>query len=1055
MHTFSLYSPQTQPVRHVTRGKRFIRIVSLLLFSASFNISAAECSYQILDEWNNGFKAEITIANPVQEITDWSLSWTWNEGTSINSSWNATFDCADNQCTATPPGWLQSISAGGSHTFGFTARKTSGDANPDVVVSGEICNTSGGDSAQWNLDDAASSIHYVSLKKNTVAEINTFSSSAESAALRGSISASGRALLSIDLNQVNSGIEIRDSRLLTLLFETRFLPSAYFDVSIALDTVSDMPSGSTLQQQVTGDFTLHGVTQPVTASVMVTKLSDTRISVSSLQPVVIDAQGFDLASGIEALRAVANLSNITEAVPVYFNLEFERTAGSDNPVDMPEVPQAPDSLVGVFDEAQVQADLTWRDNSDSETLFLVRRKPVEGNWQTVAELPVNATSMVEALPETGEYDYKVIALNKGVPSLPSNIARVTVTEGNQVVRGQHLFQTQCAGCHGVSGEGVGSFPAVNTERDVAAMVDYIEAFMPQGNAAGCDRQCAEDVATFIETLWVTEVACDPFLTPVSYGARQLKILTRDQYQRSVEDLLGVDYPASQGLSADSKVGFFTNNTYAAIVPTSYSNFLLVAEGIADWSASRSFSPALNCTQFDQDCADAFVDELLPKIFRRPVTDEERSDYSMMANGSQTEGDVRLGIQMAIEAALSSPQFLYRHELGEANPDNAELDSDGFELTSYEMATFLAYTFTGTTPDEALLNAAANDELRDEANIVSHAQRLTDNAQYVMSEFVGSWLGTNDLALSAKDPEVWAGFEHLVPHMQEEISQNFAYVMLNASEPFSALYTADYSFLNATLAQHYGIDGVTGTDFQKVPTSDRGGILANGAFMARWGESVETSPILRSVRVRRRMLCQDQPDPPAGTFAAREQKLAELSDLLQDPSTTNRLKYHRLTEDTPCTNCHLQYINPLGFGMEDFDTVGRVRSQDLNGNSIDANGELYAPITYSDLGQVEAFEGTQGLAALLSGLSSAQACLPKQMFRYVMGIGHQTLDPDNPEGEQLSDAEKSAYSCEVDALTNTMMNDSPRAMVEMFGSLKAVRYRKAWTRLPANASANQQ
>ncbi|MEL7046120.1 MAG: DUF1588 domain-containing protein, partial [Pseudomonadota bacterium] len=245
---------------------------------------------------------------------------------------------------------------------------------------------------------------------------------------------------------------------------------------------------------------------------------------------------------------------------------------------------------------------------------------------------------------------------------------------------------------------------------------------------------------------------------------------------------------------------------------------------------------------------------------------------------------------------------------------------------------------------------------------------------------------------------------------------------------------------------YGMPGAAGSSFEKISTGDRGGILANGAFMARWGEAEESSPILRSVRVRRRMLCQEQPDPPAGTFAAREEKLAALSDFLMQPTTTNRMKYHRLTEDSPCTTCHLEYINPLGFGMEDFDTVGRLRSVDRNANPIDASGVLFAPNRYSDIHESLAFTGTRGLGALLAQQPAAQACLPQQMFRYVMGVGYQDINRADPGGPQLvSDVEKSGYACEVDRLQQTMMSVSPRSMLESFGILESVRYRKAWPR----------
>jgi len=194
--------------------------------------------------------------------------------------------------------------------------------------------------------------------------------------------------------------------------------------------------------------------------------------------------------------------------------------------------------------------------------------------------------------------------------------------------------------------------------------------------------------------------------PTSYGARQLKILTRSEYQRSVEDLLGVDFDASAGLSQDNKIALFANNTHSSIVASSYSSYLLVAEEIADWSAERDFSPALSCNSYNEQCAETFVYTVAPSVFRRPLTTDESQAYMALADGTSTNGDVKAGITLALEAMLSSPQFLYRHELGEANPDNPDLDSDGFELTSYEMATFLSYTFTGSTPDQALLDAGS-------------------------------------------------------------------------------------------------------------------------------------------------------------------------------------------------------------------------------------------------------------------------------------------------------------------------------------------------------------
>lgn len=1015
---------------------------------------AAVCQYTVVDDWYSGFRAEIAITNDTGDmLSDWQVAWQWNDGSMLNNGWNASYDCNGSTCSAGPPAWLPGIAANQTYVFGFVATKATAGAPAQRPV--EIGGSSCGGAADidvdvlWKLDSSASAIEYVSVKKDHIAEINTFAAApGEPAALNGSIDRAGRAVLSIDLNAVATGIDIRDQRMLDFVFETEFLPRAYIAVDLDAGALADMPVGASTFDNIEGTLSLHGISQVISARVLIVKRSDMDISVSSVEPVIIDSKAFDMASGLETLKTIASLSSIGQAVPVYLRLHYVANVDPNLlPVAMAAAPAAPGPLEGVYDAAAAEASLSWQDNSNNESLFIVRRKTAAGLWQTAATVPADTGTYSEGLPQTGEFDYKVIAINDGVPSVASNTARVAVTEGDPIARGQQIYSGQCAGCHGADGGGIGNFPAVNLPRDFNAMIDLIAATMPKNNPAACDRQCAEDVAAYIQTLWVEEIACDRSVSPVSYGARQLKILTRSEYQRSVEDLLGVDFAAADGLSADEKLGLFFNNTHASIVASSYSNYLIVAEQIAEWAAARDFAPALSCGSFNQACADTFIDELAPKIFRRPLDAVEVDTFLQMANGSFTEGNVKDGIRMALEAMLSAPQFLYRHELGEPNPGNNAIAADAYELTSYEMATFLAYTFTGSTPDQQLLDAAAADQLRDRAEILAQARRLTESAaaRRVLGDFVGSWLGTANLDIAAKDENVWPGFLQLVPHMQDEVRQTFANIMLDENESFASLYTADYTFVNQPLAAHYGIAGVSGNELRKVPTSDRGGILASGAFMARWGESVESSPILRSVRVRRRMLCQDQPPPPAGTFAAREQKLAELSALLQDPATTNRLKYHRLTEDQPCTSCHLQYINPLGFGMEDFDTVGRVRTADLNGNGIDASGELYAPNSYSNVAEVEAFQGTRGLGQLLSTLPSAQTCLSQQMFRYIIGVGSQDIDKDNPDGPQLSDIEKSGYACEVDKLTQSMMAENPRSMLESFSTLEAVRYRKAWPR----------
>lgn len=1053
-----------------------IAIVSLLFSQA---LLAATCNYEIVNEWNTGFQAKVSIINDsAAPLSNWQVSWAWDDGSSLTQGWEAVYDCNASSCTATGPAYAINVAENQTVTFGFTGAKgTAGTpAQTSVTISGDICESTtiptDDPGVIWTLDGSQSSIRYVSTKNDHNAEVNTFTQGTDgSNALEGSIGDSGEAVLSIDLNDLETGVATRNERMRNFVFETELLPTAY--VTVALDTASlaSMPAQMSIKQTLSGSLTVHGVSQDIEADVIIAKTSANSLLVSTLKPILVDSKDFDFAGGIEVLRMLASLSSIGEVVPVYFNLHYVANTDVDvSPVAMPSAPSGPSSLNAEYNPTTTNALLDWQDTSNNETGFIIRRKTATGLWSTVANVLQDFSNYTESLTEVGEYDYKVIAVNGSIPSTPSNVARVDVTDPDDpdnpddpddpigdVVVGQNIYEQQCISCHGPSGEGVGNFPAIDTRRNLKEMSTFIAEFMPLSEAGACDQQCADDVSAYIETFWDSDdggsdpdpdaTAC-PADLPTSYGARQLKILTRSEYQRSVEDLLGVNFDAADGLSEDDKIGLFANNTHTSIVSSSYSNFLLVAEEIAQWSAAQDFAPALNCNAMDQACANTFINDFAPRVFRRPLDSEEVETYSAMADGSLTQDDVKAGITMALESMLSAPQFLYRHELGEPNPDNPNLDSDGFELTSYEMATFLAYTFTGSTPDQTLLNAASNDLLRSEEEILSQATRLAEaaTAKEIMGDFVASWLGTRDLDIAAKDEAVWPGFDALVPHMKNEVRENFASVMLDSGESFSSLYDADFSYMNQTLAQHYGIPGVFGDQMRRVATSNRGGILASGGFMARWGEAVETSPIIRSVRVRRRILCQDElPNPPAGTFEEREARLAELSDILQDPTTTNRLKNHLLTEGPPCSSCHLEYINPLGFGMEDFDTVGNVRSTDLNNNAIDAMGQLFAPVDYNDTSEVEAFNGSKDLAQLVSSLPSAQSCLSEQMFRYITGVGHENIDASNPEAPNLAPQEVEGYACEIENLTKAMMDGSPRAMFERFSTLEAVRYRKAWSR----------
>jgi len=219
-------------------------------------------------------------------------------------------------------------------------------------------------------------------------------------------------------------------------------------------------------------------------------------------------------------------------------------------------------------------------------------------------------------------------------------------------------------------------------------------------------------------------------------------------------------------------------------------------------------------------------------------------------------------------------------------------------------------------------------------------------------------------------------------------------------------------------------------------------------------------VTRAVAVRRKMMCQDIPEPPSGVSLDREALAARDKVFFEDPHTTQRMIFERITSGTSCSNCHGEIINPLGASLENYDTLGRVRSIDLKGNAINAAGVFYSPypqlqflndpdrVIYSPSIQ---FTGGKDLARtvvenpMVSSL--AQSCLATQFVSYSSGITSLFLiDSKRDVGyPRISAAEESAYRCDISDLNNVLTSKGPRAMLEEIPALDSVMYRKEWAR----------
>jgi|GEM_PF-1926512 len=719
----------------------------------------------------------------------------------------------------------------------------------------------------------------------------------------------------------------------------------------------------------------------------------------------------------------------------------------------------------------------WLDLGSNANSSDIYNGSISGDQYTTPTLPDNLTQLHATLwtHANGQWEKKTYQWQVKFDTEEDN--------SNTQLAGQAIWEATCSNssCHS-QGASDGVFPSTSlTNKGIFSgqqLSNYIAQYMPLLNAGACDESCAQDVAQYITT-WhtlpvkdnntdnntggndqtgtpVNPVVAEQCNTDTSVGYQAIRLLTRNQYQRSIEDLLAVNFDITAQLPVDLESGAFTNNNQLNVLDSAYVGYITVAKEIAQWSADRNFSGLLQCGSFNQSCATRFIDDKAWKIIRRPFSNDERERYLDMAKGDSTQGDVKQGIQLAISALLSSPQFLYRHEIGEPV---SGLGNGVYKLTQFELASFLSYAFSGTTPDDALLQAAKNNQLLSDTQIENQVSRLLDtaSAQSMMEELVHNWLGTDLILNQQKDASQFANFKQIAPHMMAELSKTFSHTMLDKNEKYQSLYNPGYAFLNQTLAQHYNLGGGNGNALQKVFTQERGGILLSGAFLSRWAHTDESNAVTRAVHVRRDMLCQDIPNPPSGVSLSLKDKEGELADFLEDPTTTQRMRFHRTTEFGTCSACHTEIINPLGFGLEDFNPVGVKRNQDVNGNTIDASGALWSPFLqlqyFDDPNRVQEktdFNGGKELAQLLasdpqiSGL--AKSCLAKQMYSYVSGVDTRSLaKSDREDVTQLSATEKNAYTCDVMTLVDTLSNESPRRMLERMGSLESIRFRKAWSR----------
>lgn len=423
--------------------------------------------------------------------------------------------------------------------------------------------------------------------------------------------------------------------------------------------------------------------------------------------------------------------------------------------------------------------------------------------------------------------------------------------------------------------------------------------------------------------------------------------------------LGVDPVSRSGFANDAAVLQVNQQTAQEILDT--------AEEVASLvTTSPALDAILPCakTSPTRDCAASFVTTQGRRLFRRTVTESEKESYLALYDSVLAKSDFATGLKWTLVSMIQSPHALYRSEVGTQ-------EGDSRKLSQHELATELAYNYSGTTPSAQLLDRADRGELSSPEVLQAEAKALLESprGQDVVRQLFRYWF-RYERAATVTRPDV-ANYFTVRTSLVEETKRFIDQVVLTDRGGLKTLLTADYTFVDPMLATHYGYGSSTGGFVRTQRPPQWGvGLLSQGSILAAHAQAQGSSPTQRGLLLYEKIFCKHRPDPPPNIPAL---------PTTMPGVTTTRERYEKQHVQSGCVFCHKQF-DPIGFAFEHFDEVGRYRSTekglpiDASARIVNASDELLMTAT----GQVD-------LAEQLASRDDVRACAADMMATYSYGI----------------------------------------------------------------------
>jgi len=438
--------------------------------------------------------------------------------------------------------------------------------------------------------------------------------------------------------------------------------------------------------------------------------------------------------------------------------------------------------------------------------------------------------------------------------------------------------------------------------------------------------------------WVKQNEAATLTAPVDDpGPHKTRRLTREEYNMTLRDLLGIKGKPADKFPADGSGGEgFANNadtlTLSPLLIEKY--FTGAGEAVTEvWNnpelKARLWKEVTPNLPADEG-ARRVLDPLLKRAYRRPPTpDETAALIKVFRSALEKKMSWSDSVRVMVKAALTSPKFIFLHET--ERPDRKV----PFPVTDYELASRLSYFLWSSMPDDELFQLAAEGKLNDDATLEAQVKRMLADkkAEAFPRLFAGQWLRFEEL-FNSVDPDrrKFKEFNDVLRQSMYDEALQFSSHLLRDNGRVLDFLDSDYTFLNEPLAKIYGIPDVTGQEMRQVKLTDnkRGGLMGMGAILAATSYPQRTSPVLRGKWVLEQLLGAPPPPPPPNVG-----QLPEDDRDLKDKTLRQKLEAHRAKP--VCAGCHVR-MDPLGFGLENFNPIGQWRDQE-NGKPIDTGGEL--------------------------------------------------------------------------------------------------------------------